>query len=67
MSFCFDHNLPRCTTVLLSGNEFTKIRSRVASALAGDVLDAPGTSRESGSAPAAAGTGGNLAPGSLRP
>jgi len=39
MSFYVDRILPRCTNLLLSGSEFTKIRSRVASGLAGDVLE----------------------------
>jgi ubiquinone/menaquinone biosynthesis C-methylase UbiE len=39
MSLYADHILPRCTNLLLSGAEFTKIRSRVASGLAGDVLE----------------------------
>ncbi len=39
MSFYADHILPRCTNLLLSGRQFTKIRSRVASGLTGDVLE----------------------------
>ena len=39
MSFYVDHILPRCTNLLLSGSEFAKIRSRVASSLTGDVLE----------------------------
>ena len=39
MSFYVDRILPRCTNLLLSGREFTKIRSRVASGLTGDVLE----------------------------
>ena len=39
MAFYVDHVLPRCIDLLLSGSEFTKIRSRVASGLAGDVLE----------------------------
>lgn len=38
-SFYLDHILPRCIDLLLSGAEFTKIRSRVASRLAGEVLE----------------------------
>ena len=39
MSFYVDRILPRCTNLLLSGGEFTKIRSRVASGLTGSVLE----------------------------
>jgi ubiquinone/menaquinone biosynthesis C-methylase UbiE len=39
MSFYVDRILPRCTNLLLSGSEFTKIRRRVASGLTGDVLE----------------------------
>ncbi|HEY4929917.1 MAG TPA: class I SAM-dependent methyltransferase [Acidimicrobiales bacterium] len=39
MSFYVDRILPRCTNLLLSGSEFTKIRSRVASGLTGDVME----------------------------
>lgn len=39
MSFYVDHILPRCTNCLLSGTEFAKIRSRVASGLTGEVVE----------------------------
>ena len=39
MSFYGDHILPRCIDLLLSGDEFSKIRSRVVSGLTGDVLE----------------------------
>ena len=39
MGLYVDRILPRCTHLLLSGTEFTKIRSRVASGLTGDVLE----------------------------
>ena len=39
MSFYVDRILPRCTNLLLSSSEFTKIRRRVASGLTGDVLE----------------------------
>jgi ubiquinone/menaquinone biosynthesis C-methylase UbiE len=39
MGFYTDQILPRCTNLLLSGSEFTKIRRRVASGLTGDVLE----------------------------
>ena len=39
MGLYVDRILPRCTNLLLSGTEFTKIRSRVASGLTGDVLE----------------------------
>jgi len=39
VGFYVDRILPRCTNLLLGGREFTKIRSRVASGLKGDVLE----------------------------